>query len=316
MKKNIVLNYIFICLILGNCKGQNDYQPINASKTSKNEAQKKEFSEELGTINFLDPKYQKSGFSIPDNVNGNLYPLYSYYDKSLGSFSVNFIGENYDTQYFWNIDNKNGFFSKYSNPEKGAYDSKNIEKLISKQNYHMIAVFLPKQYIKTTDKQTDDFEIKTDAKTSIYLYENNIWTEIAKIETNKFPEKEFQYYIKLIQQHYYKNKKIPEKYQGQFSAYIETEMNTTGMANISYRFNISNNRIALTEGSYHEPINCEGNYFFHEENGILNLYYADEDISCISIEPKFKIKFDQGKYYIKGIGGEATSNSWVEMSKD
>lgn len=93
-------------------------------------------------------------------------------------------------------------------------------------------------------------------------------------------------------------------------------MNTTGMANISYRFNISNNRIALTEGSYHEPINCEGNYFFHEENGILNLYYADEDISCISIEPKFKIKFDQGKYYIKGIGGEATSNSWVEMSKD
>lgn len=36
-------------------------------------------------------------------------------------------------------------------------------------------------------------------------------------------------------------------------------------------------------------------------------------MDCISITPKFSIKAEKGKYYIKGIGGEGTINTWIEM---
>ncbi|WP_449400456.1 hypothetical protein [Chryseobacterium wanjuense] len=85
------------------------------------------------------------------------------------------------------------------------------------------------------------------------------------------------------------------------------------MANITYNFTISENKILLDKNTYHEPINCEGTYYSFEENEILNVYYLGEDIDCISISPKFYIKISNGKFYIKGIGGEGTSNDWIEM---
>ena len=36
-------------------------------------------------------------------------------------------------------------------------------------------------------------------------------------------------------------------------------------------------------------------------------------MNCISIEPKFRIKFVKNNYYIKGIGDEGTFNQWLLM---
>jgi len=309
---NLYITYVFLLFFLFSCKGQKENEQENISKISIKPGIQKEKADENSIINFLDKKYQKNGFSIPDDINGNLYPSYNYYDKSIGSFSVNYIGKNDTTQYFWSVNNKKGFFSKYSSPEDGSIDSKNIEKLINEKDYYIFAVFLRSQYIKS-DNQNEDFEIKDDAINSFYLYDNNKWIELGKIASNNIPKKDFQYYIKLIQEHYYKENKIPEKYQGNFSTSVDTEETMTGMANITYNFTIAENKILLEKNTYHEIINCEGIYYSFEENGILNIYYAGEDMDCISITPKFSIKVEKGKYYIKGVGGEGTINTWIEM---
>lgn len=236
--------FLLMLISLEDCKGQKENEQENISKISKKPGIQKEKADENSIINFLDKKYKKNGFSIPDDINGNLYPSYNYYDKSIGSFSVNYIGKNDITQYFWSVNNKKGFFSKYSSPEDGSIDSKNIEKLINEKDYYIFAVFLPSKYIKSNN-QNEDFEIKEDAINSFYLYDNNKWIELGKIESNNIPKKDFQYYIKLIQEHYYKENKIAEKYQGNFSISVDTEETMTGMASITYNFTIAKNKILL-----------------------------------------------------------------------
>lgn len=120
--------------------------------------------------------------------------------------------------------------------------------------------------------------------------------------------------VSLIQKEKFNNTKdATENYDGSHSVSVETEATTTGMASISYNFNIKKSTINLSLTTYHESNLCEGKYFAIEKNNLLEVYYFGDQLSCISIDPKFHIKKEGKNFYIKGVGGEATYNQWVIM---
>lgn len=162
--KNILTLLVLILLFFG-CRGQ---------KKRDND------------INFLDTKFQATGFFIPDI--SNPYPTYTYSDKKIGVFSVDFIGKTDETQYFWNPNNSRGYFSKSANLENDAQNSKAIKNLIKENDYYVLASYLPVKFITYTGGEDGEFEPKQNAKTTFYLYEKNKWEQIGEIETVKIPE--------------------------------------------------------------------------------------------------------------------------------
>jgi len=303
--KNII--FFVLLFIITICQGQTNEQENNI-------AIKKVVSEQSLKIDFLDKKYHKGGYYINDDINGNLYPSYSYYDKKIGSFSVNYVAKSLVEQNFWNINNKDGFFAKYRSPEDGSHDSKNILKHLNTDDYYVVVEYLPSKHIKFIGGAEEEFDVKPNAKTEFYVYENKQWINLGTVETKKIPEKEYQYYITLIQDRN-KNREVPILYQGNFSTFVNTESTSTGMASITYNFKINPQSIVLKENTYHEPIICEGFYNAIKEENILKLYYFGNDMNCVSIEPKFRIKYEKGNYYIKGIGSLSTVDNWIEMKK-
>jgi hypothetical protein len=111
------------------------------------------------------------------------------------------------------------------------------------------------------------------------------------------------------------NKQSDSQFQGEFSSTVETDETTSGTGSITYHFNIKGYTAVLTTTTYHEPIRCNGNYKTVENNGILELYYSGNEENCKSKNANFKIKQENNKYYIQGLGGEATFNEWIELSK-
>lgn len=108
---------------------------------------------------------------------------------------------------------------------------------------------------------------------------------------------------------------IPEKFYGNFSAGVETEGTTTGMASISYYFTINEKGVYLETNTYHEPIRCNGKYQGKMNNSILELFYAGTEIYCTKDNSNFQIKIDEKKFYVQGLGGEGTINEWIEMKR-
>lgn len=202
------MKYIFFCLallFLSNCK-QSIKEPQAIDKKLSEITYKTESNKQ---IDFLDKKYQKNGFSIPDDLYGDLYPSYSYFEKSVGAFSVNYIGKNDDTRYYWHIKNPKGYFSNgQNNPESSANNSSAIKQSINNGNYYIIADFIPAKYIKYIGGEDEDFEILDGAITSFYLFENLKWIKVGETETKKIPERTLQYFLDLIETHV---KKSPEK---------------------------------------------------------------------------------------------------------
>ena len=112
------------------------------------------------------------------------------------------------------------------------------------------------------------------------------------------------------------NVKIPDsKFQGEFSATIDTDETTSGTANITYHFNIKSEIAVLETTTYHEPIRCNGNYKVIENNNIAKLYYSGNEKNCQSKNANFEIKNENNKYFIKGLGGEGTINEWIKLLK-
>jgi hypothetical protein len=112
-------------------------------------------------------------------------------------------------------------------------------------------------------------------------------------------------------------KLLNSKFQGEFSTKVETEETTSGTASINYFFHIKNNTAALTTTTFHEPIICNGNYkIIENNNNILELYYSGNDENCKSKDAKFKIKEQNNKYFITGLGDEATYNEWIELKEN
>ncbi|WP_100378307.1 hypothetical protein [Chryseobacterium geocarposphaerae] len=311
--KNILQQFlllvIFSTFIYTGCKKDNKVKTSIKKEENKNNEIK---NVNDPVIQFLNKKYQDLKPIIEDSPNP--FPTYTFSDKKLGGFSIDYIGKTGTVQYFWNVKNENGYFSKYPNPEDAAYQSDNIKKLINTNDYYLIASFLPSKYISYIDKESDEFDIKPGAKTSFYLYENATWRLINETETSKIPEDVLAFEVGLIQKDKFNSiNNSTENYDGVHSVSVETEATTTGMASISYNFNIKKGATNLSLTTYHESNLCEGKYFAIEKNNMLELYYAGDQFSCISIDPKFYIKKEGKKFYIKGVGGESTYNQWIIM---
>ncbi|MBP1165170.1 hypothetical protein JOE44_002054 [Chryseobacterium sp. PvR013] len=309
------MNKIFLIVIafvtLQSCNGQEKNKVQNSKKIDN--SQKVQITNlDENSINFLDAKYQATGFFIPDI--SNPYPTYTYSDKKMGVFSVDFIGKSNEAQYFWSPNNSKGFFSKSNNPENDAQNSKAIKNLIKENNYYVVASYLPSEFITYTGGEDGEFEPKQNAKTTFYLYEKNKWKQIGEIETSKIPEDILAFETSLIQKEVLKNlKNHSSTYDGTHSTSVETEATTTGMASISYEFDIKKSNIFLSLNTYKESNLCEGKYIGIEKDNQLEIYYSGDQLNCVDIDPKFIIKKDKTQFYIKGVGGESTNNEWILM---
>lgn len=265
------------------------------------------------TIDFLDERYQIQGYFVPDILDP--YPAYCYWDEKIGGFSVDYIGKTNELQDFWDVNNSDGFFSKYSDKKAAASNSDEIKKHIDPEKYYILASYLPSEYIIRTEN--DKFEKKPNAKTMFYLYVDAKWELIEELDISKLPNTVnfTALQIGLIQKYEYtKNRaNFTNNYNGSFSVYVETESTTTGMSSITYQFNIHQSDVTLSLNTVHNPIMCEGKYFAKENNNLLEIYYFDEELSCISVQPKFYIEKKGEKMYIKGVGGEGTINEWIQL---
>ena len=133
------------------------------------------------------------------------FPCYSFFDKNLGGFNVNFIGKSELIQDYWNVSNSKGFFSQFEDIDKAVNNSKLISEKVNqvlnqnKNDYFIIANFLPKESIlKYLDDGSGDFELKKDAYTFFYIYENNKWVFIKKLLTNKIEKEGILLYNDLL----------------------------------------------------------------------------------------------------------------------
>ncbi len=104
-------------------------------------------------------------------------------------------------------------------------------------------------------------------------------------------------------------------YIGTFSASVETEATTTGMASIDYTFTITNESVQLETNTYHEPITCNGTYKAVGKKNLLELYYAGKEEFCNTERPMFFLKEEGGSLYAKGLGGEGTFNDWIKLKR-
>ncbi|EKB56880.1 hypothetical protein [Bergeyella zoohelcum] len=112
-----------------------------------------------------------------------------------------------------------------------------------------------------------------------------------------------------------KNNTIPKEYIGRYTAYIQTEQTSAGMASITYNFEINKVNAYLETQTYHEPIRCNGIFRIINKKDHLELYYDGKNDLCKSAKPNFRIKKEKGKYFIKGIGGELTYLDWQKLKK-
>ena len=80
-----------------------------------------------------------------------------------------------------------------------------------------------------------------------------------------------------------------------------------------YKFTIDNNNSNLSLITYLEPTICDGKYFSIEKNNLLELYYVGDELSCVSIDPKFYIKKEGSQFYLKITKSREKINRWILM---
>ncbi len=266
------------------------------------------------SINFLDKKYQKNGYFIPDYSPS--FPSYTYSDNELGVFSVNYIGKKNQSQQYWDINNKKGYFSKYQNVEKAAELSDDIKKLINIDNYYVIASYIPKKFISYIDDTHDEFELNPNAITYFYLYINNTWKLIYEINSDKIPiENILKFQTNIIQKEIFKNSsKLSDKYNGVHKVTVETSIPSAEIARSKYSFTINQHNVNLSLVTYLEPPICDGKYFANEVNNILEMYYVGDELSCVSVSPKFIIKKENNLFYLKILESREGIKDWLLMN--
>lgn len=283
--------------------------------------QKTKVNYEIAPVNFLDKKYQENGFVLPDSSKTvRTYPSYLASDD-LGVFSVNYIGNTAIEQFFWEKNYMFGFFSDENqtaigNPKK--IDQKVREVLKNNlSKYYIVAEYFPKDEMAEYNSP-EDFKMKEGALVYFYLYENNRWILLKKMTSDKIDKKGIILYNDLLLAYKLKDAKpIPKEFQGKFSLNVETEITSTGMANITYHFSILEDKVLLNMDSFHEPVSCMGAYKVLQHKNILDLFYVEKDnIRCKEINNAFSIKKENDKYYVKGVGGAGTVNDWIELVKE
>lgn len=265
-------------------------------------------------INFLDKKYQINSYFIPDYSPS--FPSYTYSDNNIGVFSVNYIGKKVQTQQYWDVNNKKGYFSKYQNVEKAANLSDDIKKLINIDDYYVIASYTPQKHISYIDESHDEFELKPNATTYFYLYTNNTWKLIYKMYSNKIPiENMLKFQTSIIQKGIFKNNSnLSNKYDGNHKIVVETSIPSAEMARSKYSFTINHHNVNLSLVTYLEQPICDGKYFANEVNNTLEMYYVGDELSCVSVSPKFIIKKENNLFYLKILESREGIQDWLLMN--
>ncbi|SNR32669.1 hypothetical protein [Flavobacterium sp. ov086] len=212
----------FVFLSCKNNKADIDKTDNKDQESSKNKISKKAGDDfKSAPIDFLEEKYKRNGYSLPDY--SPTFPTYSFSDKQLGIFSVSYIGKSELIQNYWNVSNLKGFFSQFQDINQASGNSKLINDKVSQilkhktNDYFIIADFLPKESIKYFDDGSGDFELKKDAHTYFYIYENDKWVFIKKLLTNKIDKEGISLYNDLLLNDKVKlTTPISEKFLGQF----------------------------------------------------------------------------------------------------
>lgn len=207
-----------IFLLLVGCKSDMESKTSNKAvekHEKKQDSSKKETTEDLNIeypvppVDFLDEKYKKNGLTLPDGVSGDpTYPVFTFFDKNLGGFNVNYIGKSSLIQNFWDVSNRDGFFGQFEDIDQAMYNTKQIndkvrEVLKNKPNdYYIVADFLPKEAIsKYYNDGSGEFDLKDNAYTYFYIYENNNWIFIKKILTKKIDKQGIELYNDVLLNH-------------------------------------------------------------------------------------------------------------------
>lgn len=107
--------------------------------------------------------------------------------------------------------------------------------------------------------------------------------------------------------------KIDKLFLGKYGVGVETDGINGGTAVINYEFEIFEEYVLLRLETIHEPVICEGMYDFKMKEGVLQLFYAGSDEPCERIKPMFEIKLEKNKLFVRGLGGEGTIKSWIEI---
>lgn len=107
---------------------------------------------------------------------------------------------------------------------------------------------------------------------------------------------------------------IDAKYQGKFSASVETEATTTGMASITYYFSIAHKVIEMETSTYHEPLRCNGKYKTIDKDSVLELYFTGKETNCPTKYPLFLLKEENGELFAKGLS-EANPD-WIKLKRE
>lgn len=114
---------------------------------------------------------------------------------------------------------------------------------------------------------------------------------------------------------YQKIQAVSPQFEGDYEGNVENDETTTGAATISYNFEIKGAYAVLLTNTYHEPIRCNGNYKIFEHKNIIEFYYDGTEKNCKTKEPNFKLKKENKRFFMKGLGGEGTINEWIEIKK-
>lgn len=189
-----IIIYLFPLLIIS-CNGQ---EKKDSSLNERRQNIKKDTLSE--SINFLDLKYQKEGYSISDNLTGNLNPSYSFFDINIGGFTVDYIGKTKIERDFWNVKDSSGYFNN-DFPENEAKNSNRIRNILKtrKDNYYIIANYLDKKYIQNFDVISGEFDITENAERKIYLYlGNKKWELLKNLKSKDIPEDYLKFCLDLL----------------------------------------------------------------------------------------------------------------------
>jgi hypothetical protein len=102
--------------------------------------------------------------------------------------------------------------------------------------------------------------------------------------------------LKILRNKLFKNKNIvlslnisTKKNNGLYNFNVRTSIPSAETIS-RYKFTIDNNNSNLSLITYLEPTICDGKYFSIEKNNLLELYSVGDELSCVSIDPKFILK--------------------------
>lgn len=288
---------IVLLLSLSSCNGQDN--------NIKNKSPQQTISEtpinpkNKAPTNFLEKKYQKQGFFLPDEPNP--YPNYTYFNKDEGAIKVSFIGKTKAVQDFWHIENSSGYFANKKNNMLAAQDSETILNFIDKKDYFIVSSYLPIRYIRFINGTDGEFELKDNAQTSFYLYENNRWKHLTDLKTREIPENYFSFIQDLIKNNE-NSVPVPNTNKEEFSSNSSATTQSFEIKNGTYRIDCSKKYPSL---------------YIVDKEGQLSFYTQKNKWVSISISLKKKENGYGVKYnFLTGVSGKNKDLNWNDFSTD